>query len=1307
MRFVTLVECDQDIAALLETAKSSWDRFGEVLNVFRDDEGKLAERLNARVAHIEGPAWVALAELNEEFAGDGENVKEELGFYVERLYRENVQLTAAASWVGQDYATAKAYRPKIWFVPEGSTFGAEWEFRFEVDVVVTSRRPTADNAMFSVTKENFAISRRTSIRSIGEVDRRQAIVAALGHELTCAEEQHYQAALVPPWSPLLSLCVIARGVDEALLRMLESVRGHVSEVCILFTTFEDPGVDLSTADGCLHDTVDVPLRIDCWHDPHSFQQSDGTWCIANFDWARQQCFGLASGMFRMFLDADDTLEWTGAPPAPPLWDIVAKNFLAGAKRAYSSRSVALPYFYVGSELKDAAVPGIAQPRSCIFLWGEDGHPLWRWHRPLHERAVPTEWNVVSRHDSVELPGEIFIIRHHGDADVGSHQERNRYIAEWALEYRPDLSDMDRAALEFVLATIALREDGIAAAAPRFERAMELGQGDSYGLVAAIDYATALIAAHRPKDALEIVMPRLDLFPTDQGLMLVAARAYRKMQQPGLALKWYWKALAEKPETPAGQSYRCLVADVEYAARLEAVDAAVEVRQLDAAVTILEKAPASIKKRPEVERAVTNVRRLAGDNIAATSVLALVHYLLSLDCVDLAAQVVDSLTPQLLELEPVVRARRAVERRSRHLRDDGAYLATYDILNEADLVVKAKRHQGFLLERIIAAGPVEFWDVGCNTAWLTIAVAQALPKCHCVGIDISTARVEEAQRRAKLAGVENVEFFVDGAVPERPDTCSKIFVDTFGPRLVLISEVLEHLISPIDVLNFWQYEGGADRIMITVPDVEAYYNLWWWARQLNEPLSHSQRLGSEGAEHVRCYDAHRIVAELREAGFEPERVERVDISQNLVGEGEPDQSLLFVDAVRGASMEAMAALHPFGRIDIFCEGYVPWGPRAHLEGSGATSRMVGGSEQAVIHLAPELAARGYEVHVYAAPMERRGFERGVWWHHLGEFVPSEPRDLVIVWRRAEHLHRCVTEAEGRWPVWLWCHDVPDPKRAANYRVADRVLVLSQYQRELYAAVGVAQGKLVVLQNGVDAAAIEVARTTRDPAVVTAREFDSRAVFYGSSGDRGLLHLLRMWPSVREAVPDAQLICTYRTDLMRWPTNPPIWFKIADEIERLGRELPGVTFYPGLPHDEYLAAASRCGVWAYPSNFEEISCIVAMEMQALGLEPVATDLAALSETVLEGPLVRWNIVSDELIAGGARSEGGTLWVPDGCFSKTFRDVLVGALLDPMSGNDRLKLSEDALARYSWTVTARLFAEAIEESRHGDHPHEEPRE
>ena len=786
-------------------------------------------------------------------------------------------------------------------------------------------------------------------------------------------------------------------------------------------------------------------------------------------------------------------------------------------------------------------------------------------------------------------------------------------------------------------------------------------------------------------------------------MLSLARSYKAKGQPFLALKWFWEVYKPKPEAPAGAEYRSIYADEQFLGRLEAVDVAVECKNYDAAEKMLSSAPPAVAARPELQRAATDMRRAQGDIRAAQAIFTAVHYLLSLDCVDRAASVLDGVTPQLAALPHVVRAREMLERRTRHLRDDGAYLATYDILNEADLVVKAKPHQSFVLSRILQAEPDTFIDVGCNTGWLTITVAKARPNCRVIGIDISTARVEEAVRRARLEGVENVEFYVDGARPETGAVYKALTswsADAGKNTVVLISEVLEHLPDPVSVLSFWS--NIANRVMVTVPDVEAYYNLWAWARDLEAPIAKSERLGSDGAEHVRCYDAHQLVEHLHDAGLEPERVERINISRNLAGEEEDDRSLLFADASRApweTDGAAMCRRDFAKRIDIYAEGWVPWGPRAHLLGSGSASRMVGGSEQAVIHLTPELAALGYEVHVYASPLDRREYERGVWWHPLGEFQPSDPRDLVIVWRRGEHLHRCVSKAAGRWPVWLWCHDVPSPARAYDYRLADRIVVLSEYQRELFVKLGAPADRMLVLQNGVDAAAVAGASAQ-------AAERDPHAVFYGSSGDRGLLHLLRMWPSVREAVPDARLVCTYRTDLMRWPTNPKTWFDIADEIEHLGATLPGVTFYPGLPHGEYLTTAARCGVWAYPSNFEEISCIVAMEMQALGLEPVASDLAALKETVLEGPLVSWEAMRQELMAGGAEARDGTFWVPDGCFSKTFRDVLVGALEKPLPDEDRLKLSAQAIARYAWAVTARLFARAIEESRHGDHPDEEPR-
>ena len=54
---------------------------------------------------------------------------------------------------------------------------------------------------------------------------------------------------------------------------------------------------------------------------------------------------------------------------------------------------------------------------------------------------------------------------------------------------------------------------------------------------------------------------------------------------------------------------------------------------------------------------------------------------------------------------------------------------------------------------------------------------------------------------------------------------------------------------------------------------------------------------------------------------------------------------------------------------------------------------------------------------------------------------------------------------------------------------------------------------------------------------------------------------------------------------------------------------------------------CGVYAYPTHFEEISNITAMRSQALGCVPCVIDYAATSETVQHGVKVKGDIYEPE--------------------------------------------------------------------------------
>lgn len=137
----------------------------------------------------------------------------------------------------------------------------------------------------------------------------------------------------------------------------------------------------------------------------------------------------------------------------------------------------------------------------------------------------------------------------------------------------------------------------------------------------------------------------------------------------------------------------------------------------------------------------------------------------------------------------------------------------------------------------------------------------------------------------------------------------------------------------------------------------------------------------------------------------------------------------------------------------------------------------------------------------------------------------------------------------------------------------------------------------------------------------------SVGYFSAYYRGLECLLRMWPAIRKAVPDATLDVYYGWE--SWVAlegEDAFYHRMEAKFEELKDE--GVTVHGRVSHKELAKAMKQTQVWAYPTEFPEIHCITALKAQEAGCYPVVTNVAALNETVQSGVKIKCqNIYSDE--------------------------------------------------------------------------------
>lgn len=274
----------------------------------------------------------------------------------------------------------------------------------------------------------------------------------------------------------------------------------------------------------------------------------------------------------------------------------------------------------------------------------------------------------------------------------------------------------------------------------------------------------------------------------------------------------------------------------------------------------------------------------------------------------------------------------------------------------------------------------------------------------------------------------------------------------------------------------------------------------------------------------------------------------------------------------------------------------WGPWSLKEG-------IGGSEEAIIRLAPKLAAAGYKVVVYAKPGADSGMYDGVMWRNFWEWNPEDVFDIFVAWR-APFIFEKEIKARKKY---LWLHDVMEPGEFGQNRLdnIDKVIVLSNYHRSLFPMIPDEQ--IMLSANGIDPEEFSITGIERDP----------HKLVYTSSHVRGLAYLYKIWPDVKKAVPDATLDVYYgRESYDKVHKGNPERMKWMDEMIVKAQELEGVTDYGKVGQDKINEAFFSAGIWPYPCPFPEIYCITAIKAQAAGAVPVASNYAALDETIAFG-------------------------------------------------------------------------------------------
>lgn len=337
----------------------------------------------------------------------------------------------------------------------------------------------------------------------------------------------------------------------------------------------------------------------------------------------------------------------------------------------------------------------------------------------------------------------------------------------------------------------------------------------------------------------------------------------------------------------------------------------------------------------------------------------------------------------------------------------------------------------------------------------------------------------------------------------------------------------------------------------------------------------------------------------------------------------------------------------GSIVIFCGGgFEEWD-------EGKLKDGLGGSETAVVEMARRWGKAGYKVTVFNSVKVEKVYGNVTYTPY--EKVDFADRfDVFVSWRNPLLSSQFSVYADKKV---LWLHDVPNPldfdaEVIASY---DKIIVLSQFHRTFIPAVP--EEKVYYSSNGIDAGLIEEIEKE-------GIERNPRKIIYASSPDRGLENLLDILPAVKEQVPDVEVVWAYgwnTFDALRSHDPHALEWKqrMVDRMNELGVKQLG-----RLGKQDLLREYFSSGIWAYPTNFEEINCIVAQEAQACGCYPVTTGYAALEEMQKRGMKVGYPFTG-------------------GDFARALVEVLAGSVVV------HSEPTTNALRElFSWDVTAKSW-------------------
>lgn len=273
--------------------------------------------------------------------------------------------------------------------------------------------------------------------------------------------------------------------------------------------------------------------------------------------------------------------------------------------------------------------------------------------------------------------------------------------------------------------------------------------------------------------------------------------------------------------------------------------------------------------------------------------------------------------------------------------------------------------------------------------------------------------------------------------------------------------------------------------------------------------------------------------------------------------------------------------------------------ADYEGIG-----VGGTECYIILTSRLYAKMGHDVTVFNSTPYSITTLEGVEWKPIKEFEPRNKCDMLFVMRTMSNL--VVNSNANKKIIVTLCRKNEGLKQWCMDNGIDLIVSVSNYQADLLIQhEAIDPIKLHISSSGVDFNAY----------TKTIKKIPGKCI-YCSVPYRGLEHLLDIWPKIKQRVPWASLYIT--SSYLLWGVDEDENSRRCEQVYNRMMKMKTLDVFNliRLPKHELIKHQLESELMLYPSNYDEMCCIAALECAAAGCAIVTSGRAALSERVDSG-------------------------------------------------------------------------------------------